>query len=105
MIDRLAKFITAKSRDFPMIGIYFASYHDMRGHERGQKNPDQTTVGFVPMRKLPSGYYEPDICDYVEYWRTHGLAANFAENHPAKFTENHGELCPDDCPTGIYPQQ
>ncbi len=99
-IMRMAQFINSPNNlyKFPMIGIYFMSY-DYRNNNR-PANKDQTTLGFVPMRLTNSGFYEPDICAYVNYWKAMpGITG--LELKKVK-TENHGELCPDDCPRNGY---
>lgn len=79
---------------FPGVGIYFGSYNSMA--IKDQADPNQTMLGFAPMRKMISGYLEPDICTYVEYWNT-----KYHQNDKlALLAENHGTLCPNACPPG-----
>lgn len=107
VICRLASFIRKDNnvRDFPMIGIYFGSYNDFI--VGGQSHPNQTIVSFVPMRRMSNGYLEPDICSYIDYYNDRVAAGdecfiryNANKTLNKKFSENHGTLCPTQCPTG-----
>jgi hypothetical protein len=95
-VGRLAGFINQASNKslFPMIGIYFGSYNKQVPGTK-QQNYKQTMVGFIPMRKMVSGYYEPDICSYVEYWNSQ---MTFKKKDKDMLTDNHGQLCPKACP-------
>lgn len=94
-ILRLAEFI--KYRDnlsrFPLVGIYFGSYN--RIAEKKQAHKDQTVLGFIPMRLMANKHYEPDICSYIEFQNSQKT-----RNPKVAFTENHGTLCPTQCPPG-----
>lgn len=79
---------------FPVMGMYFGSYDKMV--IKGQAHEKQTMIGFIPMRKMDSGFLEPDICSYVSFWNI-----RFGQGDTlAKKTENHGTLCPTQCPRG-----
>lgn len=92
-ILRLATFLKSGNNliDFPMVGIYFLSYNTLYQH---QEHPNQTTLAFVPLRKIYDGYLEPDPCSYVTFYN------KMVEDKSALFikSENHGELCPKNCP-------
>lgn len=94
-IQRLAGFIkSGNATKYPMIGLYFISYNDLKQPSQG--HPNQTTVALIPMRKMSNGALEPDPCAYVSYF-------NQRKNQKDKLfmvAENHGTLCPTQCPNG-----
>lgn len=105
VILRLAQFIHDGNNinDFPMIGVYFGSYNDWI--IRSQGHPNQTTVNFVTMRKMHHGNLEPDVCSYIEFYERQRsknklLFMKDRDNIRSFTAENHGTLCPTQCPTG-----
>ena len=96
-ILKLAEFI--KSDDnrikFPMMGVYLASYNMIKEGTQ-QKNPYQTTAIFIPMRKMDDNNLEPDICTYVTFYKQRIEA----KDKIFMLSENHGTLCPTQCPSG-----
>ena len=95
-ILKLASFIKDGNNliNYPMIGIYFMSYNEFSG--TAQAHPNQTTVAFIPMRKMNNGTLEPDVCTYIEYYNQQ--VKN--KDKIFMFAENHGTLCPTQCPSG-----
>lgn len=93
-IDRLAEFIevTGHLDRFPLVGIYFGTYNKLQRPKQADRS--QTVIGFIPMRFMANRSYEPDICSYILFQNQQKTKDNKG------FTENHGELCPDDCPRG-----
>lgn len=102
-IGRIACFLKEGSnqKDFPAIGIYFASYNEKKKVPT-QAKKKQITVGFVPMKKIGANL-EPDPCSYVRHvvdcpHCAPMIAALQATRKEEQQSENHSELCPEKCP-------
>lgn len=106
----LATFLSvpANKIKYPAIGVYFISYNkNMKPEEvPGQKHKKQISLAFTPMLMCGT-YYEPDFCAYNEFVHLNKdtfdfiLKGNPNNNSKERVrTINHGELCPDECPTG-----
>jgi hypothetical protein len=99
-IKRLAIFLKYNNNvnDFPLTGIYFGSYDKMLSEIPSQMHPRQTVLGFIPLR-LIGEFYEPDPCSYIKHIKNNPLLykAMLDKVNKRKFTENHGELCPQKC--------
>jgi hypothetical protein len=105
-IRNLARFIKDNSEaNYPLIGMYFASYNSKAPVlTEGQIDFKQTTLIFVPLKyDLTSHTYSPDIEGYISFLKALEKEMDMKgkkdeKEKRKKDTENHGELCPKNCP-------
>lgn len=103
--EYLADFINNNS-GYPLIGAYFSNYGSIEA--QGQKDSNQTTIGFIPLKLMPradgTSSYQPDVCTYFNYFTRTFIKKNNIKTQKQydkaikeKTVENHGALCPQLC--------